>query len=152
DHHDKDLIKKNDYLIRSWVRDLYWDILDVIRRISEEEIITSLLDDRYIFESLEEMSRALKEITEEISLNEDSLKNNPKIRKSISKLNKIIDDLNEGFIEKMTNVNIESDFSGEEEFDIEIQTNKKAFLRALEEEFGINEENNQEEDKQSGNF
>ncbi|MFW9972413.1 MAG: hypothetical protein ACFFDF_19670 [Candidatus Odinarchaeota archaeon] len=144
DQKEKELIKKNDYLIRSWVRELYWEILKVIKKISEEERITLLLDDRYIIESLEEMSRELKKITEEINLNEDSSRVNPKIKKSISKLSKIINDLNEGYIEKMTNIDIESDFSVEEEFDIDIQNNKKAFLKTLHGEFDIEEGNNRE--------
>lgn len=139
---DKERIRKNEFLIKSWLRELYWEILEVMRKISEEEKITLLLDDRYIFESLEAMSRELKKITEEINLNEESLKKNTTIRRSISNLSQIINDLNEGYIEKMTNIDIESEFTGEEELDIDIQKSKKEFLRVLEGEFKINDEKN----------
>ena len=142
---DKARIRKNEFLIKNWIQELYWEILEVTRKISEEEKITLLLDDRYIFESLEKMSRELKKISEEINLNEDSLKANSTIRNSISNLNKIIDDLNEGYIEKMTNIEIESEFSGEEELDIDIQKRKKELLRALEGEFNREREEEKEE-------
>ena len=145
DENDKVLIKKNEFLIKSWLQELYWEILEDTRKISEEEKITLLLDDRYIFESLEKMSKELKKITEEINLLEDSLKANSTIRNSVSNLNRIIDDLNEGYIEKMTNIDIESEFSGEEELDIDIQKSKKELLRALKGEFNREEEDEEEE-------
>ncbi|MFX1502639.1 MAG: hypothetical protein ACFFDH_16890, partial [Promethearchaeota archaeon] len=55
DDFDKERITKNDFLIKLWVKELYWEILEVTKKISEEEKMTLLLDDRYIFESLEKM-------------------------------------------------------------------------------------------------
>ena len=132
---DKERIRKNDTLIKGGVQDLYWEILEDTRKISEEEKITLLLDDRYIFESLEKMSREVKKISKEISLSEDSRKMNSNIRDSVSNLNKIIDDLYEGYIEKMTELDIEDEnglFSTEEELDIDAQKSKKELIRVLE--------------------
>lgn len=134
DEEVKERIKKSGSLIRVWVQELYWEILENTRKISEEEKITLLLDDRYIFESLEEMSKEVKKITDEIKLIEDSLKANSTIKNSISNINRIIDDLNEGYIEKMTNVEIESEFSDEEVVDIKMNKGKEEFIKVLEAE------------------
>lgn len=132
DESDKERIRKTEILIKKWVQELYWEILEDTRKISEEEKITLLLDDRYIFESLEKMLSEIRKISEELNQNEGSLKAISNIKKSISNLTRIIDDLNEGYIEKMTNIDIESEFSDEEELDIEIQKSKKDFIRVLE--------------------
>ncbi len=135
DESDKERIRKNDSLIKEGVQDLYWEILEDTRKISEEEKITLLLDDRYIFESLEKMSREVKKISKEISLSEDSRNANSNIRDSVSNLNKIIDDLYEGYIEKMTELDIEDEnglFSTEEELEIDAQKSKKELIRVLE--------------------
>ena len=134
DDSDKERIRKNEFLIKKWLQELYWEIVEDTRKISEEEIITLLSDDRYIFESLEEISRELKVITEEINL-DDSLKFNSKIRNAISNLHKIINDLNEGYIEQMTSIDIEEEngfLSSEEELDVDIQESKKDLIRILE--------------------
>ena len=34
---DKELIRKNDSLIKSWVQELYWEILEIVRDLSEEK-------------------------------------------------------------------------------------------------------------------
>ena len=121
--------------IKVGVQDLYWEVMGDTRRKSEQEKITLLLNDRYIFESLEEMSKELKTISREISLSKDSLKKNSDIQNSISNLNKIIDDLYEGYIEKMTVLDIE-DVNGllvaEEGLDADIQKSKKELIRVLE--------------------
>jgi len=140
DENDKELIRKNEFLIKNWVQELYWEILADTRKKSEEEKINLLSDDRYIFESLEKMSREVKKISNEISSSENLLKENPHIKAAILNLNSIIDDLYEGYIEKMTNIDIESEFSDEEELDIEIQKSKKEFIRVLEPEIGGNKE------------
>jgi len=146
DDTDQERIRKNDSLIKDWVQDLYWEILDNTRKISEEKKITLLLNDRYIFESLEKMSREVKKISRAIDLSEDSLKKNINIRDAVSNLNEIIDDLYEGYIEKMTNVDIEDEnslFSIEEGVDTDAQKSKKELLRVLEGEVNrkeINEE------------
>jgi len=143
DDSDKERIRKTNFLIKSWVQELYWEILEVIRKISEEEKITLLLDDRYIFESLEKMSREVKKISKEINLGEDSLKANSDIRDAISSLNNILDDLYEGYIEKMTELNIEDEnglFSPGEELETDVQKSKKELLQALKGEFNGKEE------------
>jgi len=143
DEIDKQSIIKNDSLIKDWVQDLYWELLEDTRKKSEEEKITLLLNDRYIFESLEEMSKELKTISREINLSKHSLKTNSNINNSISKLNKIIDDLYEGYIEKMSVLDIEDEnglLATEEELDADIQKNKKELIRVLEEEVTRNKE------------
>jgi hypothetical protein len=138
----KEEIRQNESVIKSWVQDLYWEILEDTRKISEEEKITLLLDDRYIFESLEQMSREVKKISEEISLKENSLNANSNIREAVSNLNRIIEDLNEGYIEKMTEVDIEEENSllvTEDEEDATSQKSKKELLQVLEGEFSRNE-------------
>jgi len=138
DESDKEHIRKNDFLIKEWVQDLYWIILEDTRKVSEEEKLTLISDDRYIFEALEKMSREVKIISKEISESEDSLKANSNIRTAISNLNEMINDLNDGYIEKMTNLDIENEngvFSTEEEVDIDIQKSKEELIRILEGEF-----------------
>jgi hypothetical protein len=133
DEIDKLRIKKNNSIIRDWVQDLYWEILEDTRKVSEEEILTSVLDERYIFESLEEMSKEVKKISKEINLSKNSLKRNSNIKDSILKLNKIIDDLYEGYIERMTVLDIESEngFLSPNE-DLDIEKRKKELLSVLE--------------------
>lgn len=143
DEIDQERIRKNNLLIKDWVQELYWEILEITRKISEEEKITVLLDDRYIFESLEKMSREVKKISKEIDLSEDSVKKNLNIRNAISNLNNIIDDLYEGYIEKMTEINFELEqgvFSPEEELDTDTQKIKKELLQTLIGEFNEKEE------------
>lgn len=135
DDEKKERIKKNELLIKDLVKDLYWEMLQDIRKKSEEQKVTLLLNDQYIFESLGLMSKELKKISTEISSNESSLKGNSIIKNSISNLNKIIDDLNEEYMEKMTKIDIEieTDFisSTEEELDTNIQKSKKELKKVL---------------------
>ena len=134
---DKEQIRKNELKIKEWVQDLYWETLEDTRRKSEEEKITLLLNDRYIFESLEKMSRELKKLNKEIKLSEDFLRANLNIRNSISNLNKIIEDLYEGFIEKMTSLDIEDEnglLITDEDLEIDIQKRKKELIQVLEDE------------------
>ncbi|MFW9818362.1 MAG: hypothetical protein ACFFE5_02035 [Candidatus Thorarchaeota archaeon] len=138
---DKERIRKNDFLIKSWVQELYWEVLEVIRKISEEEKINLLLDDRYIFESLEKMSIEVKKISIELNSRKELI-DYPIINDSVRNLNNIIDDLYEGYIEKMTEVNIEDEkslFSPEEESDLDNQKSKKELLSALMGEFNSTE-------------
>ena len=95
--------------IKKMVQDLYWEILEQIKKKSEEEKITLLLNDRYIFESLEQMSVELKKINSELQNLEKPPEKDSKIGNAISNLNKIIDDLNNRFMEKMANLNIEDE-------------------------------------------
>ena len=142
DDNDKDRIRKSDFLIKSWVQELYLEVLEVIRKISEEEKITLLLDDRYIFESLEKMSCEVRKISNEINSRKDLSRTDSAIIDAITNLNNIIDDLYEGFIEKMTGVNLEDEeamFSSEVEQDTDAQKSKKELLAALMSEFKENE-------------
>ncbi len=137
DEDDKERIIKSELLIREWIKDLYWETLEETRKKSEEEKITVLLNDRYIFESLEKMSGELKNISREIetSSNDEFLKANSKIKNSIANLNKIIDDLYGGYIEKMSVVDIEDEnglFSADENMDEDIQKSKKELIQLLE--------------------
>ena len=145
DESDRERIIKNDSGIKNWVEDLYWELMEDTRRKSEEEKITLLLNDRYIFESLEEMSREMRTISREINLSRDSLKKNSAINNSISNLNKIIDDLYEGYMEKMTELDFDDKigfFTKEEELDTDIQKSKKELIRVLEGEVKGKKERN----------
>ena len=137
DEEDKERIIKSELLIKEWVKDLYWETLEESRKKSEEEKITLLLNDRYIFESLEKMSGELKNISREIEISSsnDTLKSNTKIKNSILNLNKIIDDLYGGYIEKMTVLDIENEeglFSTDEAIDADTKKSKKELIQLLE--------------------
>jgi hypothetical protein len=79
------------------------------------------------------MSKEVKKISKEINLSKNSLKRNSNIKDSILKLNKIIDDLYEGYIERMTVLDIESEngFLSPNE-DLDIEKRKKELLSVLE--------------------
>ncbi|MCK4286411.1 MAG: hypothetical protein KAX18_09420 [Candidatus Lokiarchaeota archaeon] len=131
---DKERIQLNEQLIKGEIRELYWETVEETRKKSEEQIENN----RYIFESLEEMSRELKIIDEEIESSESSLNTNPTIKDSVSNLKSIINDLYEGFIEKMTILDLEEEnglLSTNDEIDINIQKRKKDLLKVLEGEF-----------------
>ncbi len=137
DEIDKESIKKNERLIKDAIRDLYWDTIEETRKKSEEQKLTQLENDRYIFESLEDISRELKIISKEIESSKSSLKTNPNVKNTLSKLNNIINDLYEGFIEKMTILDIEEEnglLATNDELDIDNQKIKKELLKLLEEE------------------
>lgn len=145
---DRDVIIKNDSIIKERVQDLYWEILEDTRKKTEQEKITLLLNDRYIFESLEEMSRELKTISREISLEKESLKENSNISNAISNLNRIIEDLNEGYMEKMTGIDIEDEIgllAADEGLNVDIQKSKEELMRVLEEEVTRKKEEDEEE-------
>ncbi|MHA2325781.1 MAG: hypothetical protein ACXACB_10295, partial [Promethearchaeota archaeon] len=129
---EKESIKKNENLIKESVRDLYWEVFEETRRKKEEEKISSLLNDRYILESLEEMSVELEAICKEISKREENLGVNSEINNSITNINKIIDDLYGGFIEKMSFVDLETEddvLSMDDETDMDSSQRKKELLR-----------------------
>ena len=147
DETEKERIKKNEQLIKDEIRDLYWETIEETRKKSEEQKLTQLENDRYIFESLEEMSKELKIINEEIESSESSLKTNLIIKYSISNLKNIINDLNEGFIEKMTIIDIEEEnglLAPNDESEIEIQERKNELLKILKEEVSEEEEEEKE--------
>ena len=140
---DKDRVLKNELLIKKMVQDLYWETLEETKKKSEEEKITLLLNDRYIFESLAKMSIELKKINSEIEKFEHPPKATSDVKMSISNLNKIIDDLYEGFIEKMASLdieNVEGLFPTEEEMEVDIKKSKKDLLQVLQGEISENEE------------
>ena len=148
DETEKERIKKNEQLIKDEIRDLYWETIEETRKKSEEQKLTQLENDRYIFESLEEMSKELKIINEEIESSESSLKTNLIIKYSISNLKNIIKDLNEGFIEKMTIIDIEEEnglLASNDESEIEIQERKNELLKILKEEVSEEEEEEEKE-------
>ncbi len=53
---DQDLIVKNDSLIKLWVNNLYWAIIEDTREKSEEEKIAILLNNKHIFMTLKKLS------------------------------------------------------------------------------------------------
>lgn len=67
DEPDKDLIYKNNSLIKLWVKELYWATLEDTREKSEEEKIAALLNKKFIFLTLKKLSKgpiALEELRE----------------------------------------------------------------------------------------
>ncbi|MFX1281781.1 MAG: hypothetical protein ACFFA3_20700 [Promethearchaeota archaeon] len=142
---DKDDIMKNEVLIKKVVQDLYWEILEETKKKSEEEKITLLLNDRYIFESLNLMLEELRTISSEIENLEKPPKKDSEISTAISNLHKIIDDLYDGFMEKMARVDIEDETGfAEEDLDIERDKSKKELLEVLQGEIGENKKKEEE--------
>ncbi|MFX0071000.1 MAG: hypothetical protein ACFFAO_07915 [Candidatus Hermodarchaeota archaeon] len=141
---DKVRIKKNELLIKEWVEDLYRETLKDMRKKYEEQKITELFNELDIFESLGMMSKELQKISKEISSSESSLKENTTIKNSLSNLNKIIDDLYEGYMEKMAEIDIEieTDFfsSTEDESETDTQKSKKELKKVLEGELNEDKE------------
>ena len=139
---DKARILKNESIIKKMVQNLYWETVEETKKKSEEEKITLLLNDRYIFESLEKMSTELKNINSEIEKFENPATATSDVKISISNLNKIIVDLEEGYIEKMVSLEIENEeglFPTEEETEADIKKSKKELLQVLQGE--ISEDN-----------
>jgi len=56
DENDQENIIKNESLIKLWVTNLYWNIIEYTREKSEEEKIGFLLKDKHIFKTLERLS------------------------------------------------------------------------------------------------
>ncbi|MFX1376229.1 MAG: hypothetical protein ACFFA0_10475 [Promethearchaeota archaeon] len=140
---DMDRILKNERKIKKMVQDLYWETVEETKKKSEEEKITLLLNDRYIFESLEKMSKELKIINSEINNFEHPPKASSEIRISISNLERIIDDLYDGFMEKMASLDIDNEdglFLSEEDMEIDIKKSKKELLQVLQGEIKRNKD------------
>ncbi|MFX1287811.1 MAG: hypothetical protein ACFFFY_04535 [Promethearchaeota archaeon] len=57
DEPDKELIYKNNSLIKLWVKELYWAALEDTREKSEEEKIATLLNKKFIFLTLKKLSK-----------------------------------------------------------------------------------------------
>ncbi|MFW9999932.1 MAG: hypothetical protein ACFE9Q_05510 [Candidatus Hodarchaeota archaeon] len=57
DEDDQENIIKNESLIKAWVNNLYWTIIEDTREKTEEEKIAILLNDRHIFKTLEKLSK-----------------------------------------------------------------------------------------------
>jgi hypothetical protein len=57
DERDKELILNNNSLIKSWVKELYWAVIEETRERSEEEKIANLLNKRPIFSTLRKLSK-----------------------------------------------------------------------------------------------
>jgi hypothetical protein len=103
------LLEKRGYseeFIKKMVQDLYWEIVEQAKKKSEEEKNTLLLNDRYIFKSLQQMSAELKKISSELQNLENPPENDSEVGVAISNLKKIIDDLYAGFVEKMVRLDI----------------------------------------------
>ena len=144
---DKERIKKNEQLIEDGVKELYWETIEETKSKSEEQKLTQIKNDRYVFESLEEMSDELKLLSEEVERSESSPNTNPRIKDSISNLMGIVNDLYEGFIEKMAILDIEEEngiLPTNDELDIDVQKRKKDLLKVLEEE--VSEEESEEKE------
>ncbi|MCP6719663.1 MAG: hypothetical protein KJI71_05620 [Patescibacteria group bacterium] len=58
---DQNRIKKNEQLIKDEIRELYWETMEETREAKEEKL-TQLENDRYIFESLEDLQDSEKDI------------------------------------------------------------------------------------------
>jgi hypothetical protein len=56
DEEDQGSIRKNEALIKAWVDNLYWLIIEDTREKTEEEEIAILLNDKHIFMTLEKLS------------------------------------------------------------------------------------------------
>jgi len=54
---DREKIIKNDSLIKLWVNNLYWAVIEDTREKTEEEKIAALLNKRHIFLTLEKLSK-----------------------------------------------------------------------------------------------
>jgi hypothetical protein len=57
DEKDKELILNNNSLIKSWVKELYWAVIEETRERSEEEKIATLLNKSHIFLTLRKLSK-----------------------------------------------------------------------------------------------
>jgi hypothetical protein len=144
---DKERIKNNEQLIEEGVKELYWETIEETKSKSEEQKLTQIENDRYVFEALEEMSDELKLLSEEVERSESSPNTNPRIKNSISNLIGVVNDLYAGFIEKMTILDIEEEngiLPTNDELDIDVQKRKKDLLKVLEEE--VSEEESEEKE------
>ena len=57
DENDKEIIIKNDSLIKLWVKELYWATIEETREKTEEENIAYLLNKKHIFSTLRKLSK-----------------------------------------------------------------------------------------------
>ncbi|MFX1501862.1 MAG: hypothetical protein ACFFDH_12935 [Promethearchaeota archaeon] len=57
DDEDQENIVKNESLVKAWVNNLCWNIIEETREKTEEEKIAILLNDKYIFKTLEKLSK-----------------------------------------------------------------------------------------------
>ena len=148
---EKDNILKYEALIKKMVQDLCWETVEETKKKSEEEKITLLLNDRYIVESLEKMLGELKIISSEINKIQNPPKADSDVRTAISNLNKIIDDLYDGFMEKMASLDIEDEeglFPSEEDMEIDKDKSKIELLQVLQGEI----DSNKKKEEENGNW
>ena len=54
---EKEIIIKNEALVKAWLNNLYWTIIEDTREKTEEEKIAILLNDKHIFDTLEMLSK-----------------------------------------------------------------------------------------------
>ena len=59
DYHEEDVekITKNNSLIKAWVKNLYWAIMEETREKTEEQKIAILINNQHIFKTLEKLSK-----------------------------------------------------------------------------------------------
>lgn len=57
DEEDQENIVKNESLIKAWLTNLYWAIIEDTREKTEEEEIAILLNDKHIFKTIEKLSK-----------------------------------------------------------------------------------------------
>jgi hypothetical protein len=66
DYHEEDVekITKNNSLIKAWVKNLYWAIMEETREKTEEQKIAILINNQHIFKTLEKLSKGPVELEE----------------------------------------------------------------------------------------
>ncbi len=76
DYHEEDVekITKNNSLIKAWVKNFYWRIMEETREKTEEQKIAILINNQHIFKTLEKLSKGPVELEE---LRESFIENFP---------------------------------------------------------------------------
>lgn len=66
DYHEEDVekITKNNSLIKAWVKNFYWRIMEETREKTEEQKIAILINNQHIFKTLEKLSKGPVELEE----------------------------------------------------------------------------------------
>jgi hypothetical protein len=64
DEKEKENIENNYSLVKLWVKELYWAVLESIRERTEEERIAHLLNRKYIYDTLQELSEGVLTLEE----------------------------------------------------------------------------------------
>jgi len=64
DDEDRDKIVKNYSLVRLWVEELYWAVIETTREKTEEEVIALLMSKEHIYSTLQELSEGVLTLEE----------------------------------------------------------------------------------------